>query len=670
MAPRKRILPLVLLIILAAGATCAAGEEPPRASSGVLDLRQWDFSSRGAIPLDGEWAFHWRRLGVTTADAASPAYLKVPSTWSGYGLNGRKLPGVGFGTMRLRILLNENAPSMLAVRTVEIRSAFEMRVHERPLIRVGRVSDKRETAQPRWHAAMGIFPVKGRTLDLEVRVANFHHRTGGIRKSIVLGTPDTIRDLRETALNRAFFLSGTLSIIGLVYLAFFLLRRKDHAPLYFCVVCLLIALRTLLVDDRYPRYALQAIPWEIFMKAEYLTFYLAIPAFAAFTRSIFPDSFARRALTTTMLITGPCVVVVLALPALYYYYTLPVMQGGMLLLSLYLLYILFREARRGKRSAILFLCGFSVLIVTAANDILHANGIIRTGNFSAAGLLFFIFSQSLILAARLSGALNTAEELTGRLEEKVARRTEQLNAEKETSERLLLNILPEAVADELKEHGRAEPRFYDQVTILFADLKGFTAAAARMPPRELVDELNRIFLEFDHICDRRGVEKLKTIGDAYMCAGGIPGPNRTHALDVCLAALEMRAFMEREKENRGANSGKGKPSWEIRIGIHMGPVMAGVIGKNKFAYDLWGDTVNTASRCESSGEPGRINISAAVNRVIKPFFDSQYRGKVVAKGKGKLDMYFLEDIKARFRDDAGAPNEKFHAKYRELETSG
>lgn len=212
--------------------------------------------------------------------------------------------------------------------------------------------------------------------------------------------------------------------------------------------------------------------------------------------------------------------------------------------------------------------------------------------------------------------------------------------EKDRSEQLLLNVLPAETAEELKEKGSATPKHYDMVSVLFTDFKGFTKIAEKLSPQELVAELDACFHQFDKIIDKYGLEKIKTIGDAYMCAGGIPVANTTNPQDVVLAALEIKEYMEQLKAFRMS---KGKDFWELRIGIHTGSVVAGVVGKNKFAYDIWGDAVNTASRMESSGIPGKVNISGSTYELIKDRFRCTYRGQVHAKNKGEIDMYIVED---------------------------
>ena len=243
---------------------------------------------------------------------------------------------------------------------------------------------------------------------------------------------------------------------------------------------------------------------------------------------------------------------------------------------------------------------------------------------------------------------------------------EDANTARRESEDLLARVLPEQIAIELKNNGEVEPLFYDSVSVLFTDFVGFTEASQKMMPDELVQELDGCFSQFDEVVKRNRLEKLKTIGDAYMCAAGLPTLSMTHAVDACLTALEFRSFMTQMAEVKEA---LGHDYWRIRIGIHSGPVTAGVIGTNKFAYDIWGDTVNTASRMESSGQPDRINISAATYELVKDYFDCEYRGKIDAKGKGALDMYFLLRIKRELAadDDGLLPNGIFREKRAALE---
>jgi predicted ATPase/class 3 adenylate cyclase len=241
-----------------------------------------------------------------------------------------------------------------------------------------------------------------------------------------------------------------------------------------------------------------------------------------------------------------------------------------------------------------------------------------------------------LLSGQIAVSIDNAM-LYEKLEQKVTERTAELDQEKRRTDDLLHNILPAETAAELKRHGRAEARHYDRVTVLFTDFEGFTELAATLAPADLVRELDDCFNAFDVIVARCGVEKIKTIGDAYMAVGGLPVPNSTHPEDVVQAALEMRDFIA--KRWRGGGAGLG-----IRIGVHTGPVVAGIVGRKKFQYDVWGDTVNTAARMESSGAAGQVNISQTTHDFLGSRFKFAPRGELEAKGKGRLAMFFVDHL--------------------------
>lgn len=246
-----------------------------------------------------------------------------------------------------------------------------------------------------------------------------------------------------------------------------------------------------------------------------------------------------------------------------------------------------------------------------------------------------------------------------RLEELISERTDELRHEKEKSDNLLANMLPKGTAQEIMLKGKAAKTKYNFVTVLFSDIQGFTRIAEEMNPEVLIDELDRFFFHFDSVAEKYRIEKIKTIGDAYMCAGGIPERNRTNPVEVVLAALEMQKYMQTMREDPANIAAR---FWDIRIGIHTGTVIAGVVGHKKIAYDIWGDTVNTASRMESSGEPGKINISGTTYEFVKEYFTCFYRGRMPVKYKGDLDMFFVTGIRPELCEADGTPNRQFFTK--------
>lgn len=279
-----------------------------------------------------------------------------------------------------------------------------------------------------------------------------------------------------------------------------------------------------------------------------------------------------------------------------------------------------------------------------------------TKPFSKIELLSRIKTHVLLklTSENLQTANEKLQEYNTTLEQRIEERTQEINA-------LLLNILPEEVANDLKQNGKAPVKYYGMSSVLFTDFQGFTKHASEMDGKELVEDLNEYFAGFDEIMDKYNLEKIKTIGDAYMAAGGIPEPNRTNPVDAVLAGLAIQKFVREKREERG---GDGKQCWDVRLGINTGEVIAGVIGKKKFAYDVWGDAVNIAARLESSGKVGEVNISHDTYEMVKDYFEFEHRGKVKAKGKGEIEMYFVKRIKPELSADqlGYEPNSKFWAK--------
>jgi PAS domain S-box-containing protein len=261
--------------------------------------------------------------------------------------------------------------------------------------------------------------------------------------------------------------------------------------------------------------------------------------------------------------------------------------------------------------------------------------------------------RMLAITERLELANSLLESQKAEIEEK----KRLIEEEQEKSERLLLNILPFEVARQLKSKGKAGTRYYRHVSVLFTDFKDFSKNTKELEPTDLVSILDDYFAKFDEITGKHYLEKIKTIGDAYMCAGGLPLRNKSNPVDAVLAGLEIQDYIESLKIEQKP----GIPTWELRIGIHTGPVVAGVVGRKKFAYDIWGETVNAASRTEHLGEVGKVNITEVTYENIKDYFHCTHRGVIEAKNMEPLNMYYVERIKPEYsEDDKGIiPNDEF-----------
>jgi len=250
------------------------------------------------------------------------------------------------------------------------------------------------------------------------------------------------------------------------------------------------------------------------------------------------------------------------------------------------------------------------------------------------------------------------------LHEDLKEANEQLEMSQEETKDLLYNTLPQPVADNLMAYGKVRPERYDDVTILFTDFIDFTQATENMDPQDLVETLEYYFSYFDEVTEQYGLEKIKTIGDSYMMAGGVPERNTTHALDSVLAAMDIMHYMNQKKEEADSNAW-----WPIRIGINTGPVVAGIIGEKRFAYDVWGNSVNLASRMESHGQPGSVNISENTFQQVREFFDCKAHHEVEVKGVGEITIYTVQGLKKEWRKGGKsfATNAAFDEKYQLLQ---
>lgn len=294
-----------------------------------------------------------------------------------------------------------------------------------------------------------------------------------------------------------------------------------------------------------------------------------------------------------------------------------------------------------------------VLMISAADD---DDAVLRCIEAGAEDYLHKPFDM-VMLKARI-GACVRKKDLFNRMVTSM----EELKQAKRKDQDLLRSVLPEEIAAEIQREGRATPRKFNSATVLFTDFEGFTKVSEEMHPDELLQELDACFGRFDDIAVQHNLLTIKTIGDGYMCSGGLPVENRTHPIDSVLAALQMLAFV---RERGEARQERHLPFWNVRIGIHTGPLIAGVVGRNRPTYDVWGDTVNTASRMESSGEPGKINISASTESLVRDFFVAESRGPVPVKNKDPIEMYFIGGIRPELSrsGDAIVPEREFWNRY-------
>ena len=265
-------------------------------------------------------------------------------------------------------------------------------------------------------------------------------------------------------------------------------------------------------------------------------------------------------------------------------------------------------------------------------------------------------SSNQILVDDAQRKISLLEQEIAFLRDQVKSQQSEIFAEKQKCEALLQNMLPDEIYRELLKNGKVVPQYYSNVTVMFIDFVGFTAMCEKIELQRLIRDLDMHFSCFDDICERHYLEKIKTIGDAYMCAGGMPMMNHSHPFDAVLSAIEILKYVDEISKNL-----EEEFPWNVRIGIHTGAVIAGVVGKKKFLYDIWGDTVNVASRMETSCDVGRINISGVTYNYVKDFFQCTFRGKIPVKHKDDIEMYFVDRFLPQYSEDEDGkiPNKNF-----------
>ncbi|MCG8337046.1 MAG: HD domain-containing protein [Proteobacteria bacterium] len=413
---RKIISKLLILFILTfyhGDLPAETNRKAPSAKNGVLDLSQWSFKKDGLVRLYGEWRFFWKTfLPVDQLPQSSVPgahnYLTIPSYWNDYEINGQPISGQGYGTFSLTVLL-PGGTKKLAFKIKEIKTAYRLYVNGELVTGDGQVGIDSESSIPFYRPHVAEFQTDQSEIEILIHVSNFHHRLGGIWEEIILGDEPGIRNLREEKLIHEIFLMGCILIMGLYHLGLFLNRKKDTSALHFGFFCLIIAVRTLTLGERYFVSLFSIDSWEVLHTIEFLTFYTAVMAFATFLYTLYPREFNKALLRLVQVISILFSIITIITPAIVYTQLLEVYQTIAVLAGLYYTYVLIRAVINKKEGGWIILLGFIVLFVMSINEILHTNQVIHTGYFVPIGLFVFIFSQAFMIALRFSKSFLTVE---------------------------------------------------------------------------------------------------------------------------------------------------------------------------------------------------------------------------------------------------------------------
>jgi len=448
----NRILFLLLLsgaLMAPTGMAVAEKRERPHASRGILDLRGWDLERQGSVKLDGEWLFYWRQLyhplelNRSLPPAADGLQL-VPGLWNGSRMGGVALPGDGYATYRLTVLLQpgccsrisadhhpavraENSPEQrLGLRFKFVETAFTAYLNGRRSASAGSVGTSAGTSQPAYKPQTVTFPVDGDRLEIVIQVSNFHHQKAGLHSSVELGCEANVRESQQFSLYKDVFLFGSIFMMGIFHLAIFWLWKKDLAPLFFGLLCVVISLRAIVVGDYFILQVFPALPWEFLLKVEYSTFIWPTAIFSWFLVVLYPGEISQEA---TRLFTGVVMllfVFILLTPVRTFSHINRPYQVIVLIWAVYLFYVMVMSFVRRRMGSRFVFAGFLALFLTGVNDILYNNLILKTGMLFPVGMFFFTLMQAIVLSQKAAAAYYTADQLSTSLDLEVKQRTGEL----------------------------------------------------------------------------------------------------------------------------------------------------------------------------------------------------------------------------------------------------
>jgi signal transduction histidine kinase/CheY-like chemotaxis protein len=493
---------------------------PPRAENGVINLRSWDFTHHGSVSLDGNWEFSWNQL-LTPGDfaAARPddlGFLAVPATWNRQVWKGIKLPGRGFGTYRLTVLVQPGKD--FALKLLDAGQAYTLWINDKVVMQSGIVGTSKAEMQPRYKTGVVDAAPVGGVIEVVMQVSNFVYRRGGAWSSVEIGTKPQIERWREKQLLIDMCITGCLSFVGLYHLSLFILRRKDRSTLYFGAFCLLIALRVLVTGERLLHSYASWIGWSNLIRMEYLVWYLGAPLFMVFLQKLFPEV-SKRVTRMVMGIMLLFSVTVAFTPPFVFSYTLPVVQSLVAVFSIYLIAAMVLSAYRKRDGSRLVLAGAIVLISTMIHDIAIANGWIRGFNLAPLGTVAFVVVQAFMLLARSANAFALAEELSVDLEKRARERTRWLrdaNHEIRASNQLLKETQSQLVQTQKMEAvGTLAGGIAHEFNNILGSIVGYTEIMlSKQPPGSLSIK----YLEsIDRMVDRASllVRQLLTFSHEY-----------------------------------------------------------------------------------------------------------------------------------------------------------
>lgn len=612
------IIPIVILVL--AFINNANHVQSPKAQQGVLNLTDYDFKQHGNIRLDGDWEFYWNQL-LTPADFNTPlppqpsGYIKVPGIWNGYALDKKKLTGRGYATFRLHIQLKEPL-NLGGLKIITMSNSYKLWANGELVASNGQVASSKASNHPQYKSQVVSLPGSGTNIDLIIQVANFYHWKGGVWHPVKLGEFSMIQHERDSRVVLEMFLFGCLFIMAIYHLGAFSLRMADKSILFFGLVCLVIGLRSLFTGENIIAIIIPDLSWFVARKIEFILTFLGVPAYSAFSRSLYKNSWNKFIYLTIMVIGWGLCLFVLVTPVNIYTFGSYLFTVYSFLSSLYIIYVFVHATIKKQEGAQLFLATSLFFLFTVVNEILNQTEVVHTGLYLPVGLLIVVFAQSYILSLRSANAFKTSEIYSRTFQKFVPRQ-------------FLDRVAKEGI--ESIKPGNAEK---GEITVLFSDIRSFTTLSEKMAPDQVFSMLNE-YLSFVEPAIRANHGFVdKYMGDGIMALFE-KGAGRPSSHQAIRAALEMQEALKAYNKLRLQRS---EEPLQVGIGIHTGQVIIGTLGGNeRMDSTAIGDPVNLCSRIEGMTKMYGVEIlisETAMNLLDQPAdFICRPVDAVIAKGK-------------------------------------
>lgn len=612
----------------------------PKAVNGVLDLRGWDFEKDGIVRLDGNWEFYWKKF-LTSKNfdtVKTKHYIPVPKPWNGYKWGKEELGYEGYGTYRLRILVNDKTKD-LGIKFPDQGTAFELYLNDSLVGKNGKIGKSRETSEPQYKPLLISFQKTSDTITLVCNVSNYDFHFGGIYFANLIGSEERIRTYQNKVKLSDYLISSSLVLLLFIFIIFYYFRLKDIISLTFAGFTLLGVIRTIIVNERIIYDFFPNLNWEWAIKLEAIAWMAAIPVGIFNVAYLFKNKINKKIIILFGIIYYSISLFTILTPSYINSQLIPIGQSFVIFTLVYFIYVFFKAIREKLEGSIIAFIGWVPFFLGGINEVLYYKNISDLYINYPLGCFIYCVAWIIILTRRFSLAFHRVENYAQDLKNEVDEKTKELREEKEKSEKLLLNVLPDQIAERLKQGEQPIADHFDEASVIFIDIVDFTKLSAKSTPNKIVNILNEVFTHFDKIAEKYGLEKIKTIGDCYMAAAGIPIHRADHAEAIASMAIESMQRMNGYITEDGHEI-------QFRVGLDCGPIVAGVIGKQKFIYDLWGDMVNTASRMETNGIIGRIQCTERFKDKLGKRSDElgikfEDRGEIEVKGKGKMKTYFI-----------------------------